>query len=61
MATISEQAYMHVLGYLECLTTNFMAFEQENQRLLGDLQQVNVEKAQQHEELTQKVHQLELV
>ena len=52
---------MHVLGYLECLTTNFMAFEQENQRLLGDLQQVNVEKAQQHEELTQKVHQLELV
>ena len=50
---------MRVLGDLERLTTKFMALEQENQRLLGDLQQVNVEKAQQHEELTQRVHQLE--
>ena len=51
---------MRVLGDLEHLTTKFMALEQENQRLLGDLQQVNVEKAQQHEELTQRVHQLEV-
>ena len=59
MAAISEQEYMRVLGDLERLTTKFMALEQENQRFLRDLQQVNVEKAQQHEELTQRVHQLE--
>jgi hypothetical protein len=37
-----------------------VALEQENQRLLGDLQQVTAEKAQQHEELSQRVHQLEI-
>ena len=29
---------MHVLGDLECLTTNFMGLEQESQWLLMDLQ-----------------------
>ena len=38
MATISEQDYNCVLGDLECLTTKFMALEQENQRLLRDFQ-----------------------
>jgi hypothetical protein len=42
------------------LTTKFVALEQENQKFLGDLQQVSVEKAQ-HEELSQRVQQLELV
>ena len=36
-----------------------MALEQENQRLLGDLQQVTMEKQQQDEELTQQVRQYE--
>ena len=36
-----------------------MALEQENQRLLGDLQQVTMEKQQQDEELTQRVRQYE--
>ena len=36
-----------------------MALEHENQRLLGDLQHVSAEKAQQYEELSQRVHQLE--
>ena len=34
-----------------------MASEKENQRHLGDLQEMNVEKAQKHEE---RVHQLEV-
>ena len=53
MAAVTKQEYMRVLGEHERLNTKFMALEQENQRLLGDLQQVNVEKAQQQEELTQ--------
>ena len=36
-----------------------MALEQENQRLLGNLQQVTMEKQQQDEELTQQVRQYE--
>ena len=60
MAVVSEQEYMHILGDLERLTTKFMALEQENRRLFVNLQKVNVEKAQQHQELTQRVQQLEL-
>ena len=41
------------------LTNKLVAVEHENQRLLGDLQQVSAEKAQQYEELPQRVHQLE--
>ena len=59
MEFVSKQEYMRVLSELDMLTTKFVAFEQENQRLLGDLQQVNVEKVQQYEELSQWVHQLE--
>ena len=36
---------MSVLGDPEHLTTKDMALEQENQRLLGDLQQMDVKKA----------------
>ena len=38
-----------------------MALEHENQRLLGDLLEVNAKKARQREELTQTVQQLEVV
>ena len=41
------------------LTNNFVALEQENQKLLVDLQHVSTEKAQQHEELSHRVQQLE--
>ena len=41
--------YMHILSALECLITKLMASEKENQRHLGDLQEMNVEKAQKHE------------
>ena len=35
-----------ILFELDCLSTKFVALEQENQRLLRDLQQISVEKAQ---------------
>ena len=50
---------MRVLSELDLLTNKFVALEQENQRLLGDLQQLSIEKAQQHNELSQRVVQLE--
>ena len=56
MATITEQEHMSILGDLERLTTKFMASRQEKQTLLGDLQEADVEKVHQHEELTQKLH-----
>ena len=49
---------MYVLSELDMLMNKFVALEHENQRLLGDLQQVNTERAQQVEELSQRVHQL---
>jgi hypothetical protein len=55
MESFSKQEYMRVLSELDMLTNKFVALEQENQRLLGNLQQVTVEKAQQHEELSQRV------
>ena len=55
MASISPEAHQFVLSELECLKGKFMALEQENQRLLGNLQQVTMEKRQQDEELTQRV------
>ena len=54
IAIIIKQEYNCVLVYLECLRTKFIALGQENQRLLKDLQG-NVEKARQHEELTQRL------
>ena len=59
MESISKQEYVRVISELEHLTNKFMALEQENQRLLGDLQQVSIEKAQQYDELSTRVLQLE--
>ena len=59
MESVSKQEYMCVLSELDMLTTKFVALEHKNQRLPGDLQQVNAEKEQQYEELSQWVHQLE--
>ena len=59
MESVSKQEYMRVLSELDMLTNKFVALEQENQRLLEDLQHVSTEKAQQYEELSQRVRQLE--
>ena len=59
MESVSKQEYMRVISELDSLSNKFVALEQENQRLLSDLQQVSVEKAQQHDELSKRVHQLE--
>ena len=61
METINKQEYIRILSELDLLTTKFVTLEQENKKLLGDLQQVSVEKAQQHEELSKRVQQLEVV
>ena len=58
MESVSKQEYMCVLYELDMLTNKFVALQQENQRLLGDLQHVSTEKAQQYEELSQRVRQL---
>ena len=60
MESVSKQEYMRILSELDMLTTKFVALEQENQRLLGDLQQVSADKVQQYEQLSQWVHQLEI-
>ena len=57
MESVSKQEYMCILSKLNMVTTKFVALEQENQGLLGDLQQVGAEKVQQYEELSQQVHQ----
>ena len=62
MATVSAQEYQSVFSELQCLKEKFVALEQENQRLLGDLQQIALEKQQtqqQHGELALRVQQLE--
>ena len=51
MASISVQEHQSILSELQCLKEKFVPLEQENQRLLGDLQQIIIEK-QQHGELT---------
>jgi hypothetical protein len=61
LETVSKQEYDRILSELHLLTTKFVALEQENQKLLGDLQQLSLEKAQQHEELSKRVQQIELV
>ena len=61
METVSKQEYMRILPELDLLTAKFVSLEQENQKLLGDLQQVSVEKSQKHEELPKHVQQLEVV
>ena len=59
MESVSKQEYTRVLSELDMLTNKFVALEHENQRLIGDLQHVSAKKAQQYEELSQRVHQLE--
>jgi hypothetical protein len=59
METVSAQEYQSVFSELQSLKEKFAALEQENHRLLGDLQQIALEKQQQHGELTLRVQQLE--
>ena len=62
MTIVSAQEYQSVFSELQCLKEKFVALEQENQRLLGDLQQISLEKQQtqqQHVELGLRVQQLE--
>ena len=59
MEAISRQEYMRVLSELDMLTNKFVALEQGNKRLLGDLQQVSTKKVQQYAKLSQRVHELE--
>ena len=62
MATVSAEEYHSVFSEFQCLKEKFHALEQENQRLLGDLQQISLEKQQtqqQHGELALRVQQLE--
>ena len=61
MTIVSAQEYQSVFSELQCLKEKFVALEQENQRLLGDLHQITIEKqqTQQHGELAVCVQQLE--
>jgi hypothetical protein len=59
MASITIEQHRLVLSELECLKGKFVALEQENQRLLGDLQQVTLEKRQHDEDLAQWIRQYE--
>ena len=70
MAAISTQEFQAVFSELQGLQEKFVALEQENHRLLGDLQQITLEKQQtqqqngelqkQHGELALRVQQLEI-
>ena len=62
MTIVSAQEYQSVFSELQCLKEKFVALEQENQRLLGDLHQITILKQktqQQHWELALRVQQLE--
>ena len=59
MESLSKQEYMRVLSEIHMLTKKFVALEHENQRILEDLHNVNAEKTQEYEELSQRVQQLE--
>ena len=62
MEIVSTQEYQSVFSKLQCLKEKFVALEQENQCLLGDLHQITIEKQQtqqQHRELAIRVQQLE--
>ena len=59
METFIAQEYQFVFSELQCIKEKFAALEQENHRLLGDLQQIALEKQQQHHgELTLRVNNL---
>ena len=62
MAIVSAEEYQSVFSEQHGLKEKFLALEQENHRLLGDLQQISLEKQQtqqQHGELVLRVQQLE--
>ena len=59
MAASNPQEFLALVAKMENLKTKFASLELENQRLLGDLQKVIVEKQQQQEEFTWRVQQLE--
>ena len=46
MEFVSKKEYTRVLSELDMLTTLFVELEQENQRLLVDLQQVGAKKVE---------------
>ena len=59
MVVSNPQEFLALVAEMENLKTKFASLELENQRLLGDLQKVIVEKQQQQEEFTRRVQQLE--
>ena len=61
MAIVSAQEYQSVILELQCLKEKFVALEQEDHRMLGDLHKITIEKqqTQQHRELTLCMQQLE--
>ena len=59
MAAINSEEYLTLVAEMENLKSKFASLEVENQRLLGDLQKVTIEKQQQQEEFTRRVQQLE--
>ena len=62
MTIVNAHEYQFVFSELQCLKEKFVALEQENQRLLGDLHQITIEKQQtqqQHGELALRVQQIE--
>ena len=52
MAAINSEEYLTLVAEMENLKSKFASLEVENQRLLGDLQKVTIEKQQQQEEFT---------
>ena len=60
MAAINSKEYLTLVVEMEKLKSKFASPELENQRLLGDLQKVTVEKQQQQEEFTRRVQELEI-
>ena len=59
MAIINSEEYLTLVAEMENIKSKFASLELENQRLLGDLQKVTMEKQQQQEEFTRRVQQLE--
>ena len=51
MAASNTQEYLALFAEMENLQTKFTSLELENQRLLGNIQKVTIEKQQQQEDL----------
>ena len=48
MTIVNAQEYQYVFLEVQCLKEKCVALEQVNHRMLGDLQQIALEKQQQH-------------